>query len=132
MNTEVVISLLGFLTAAAGAIRWLIHVYWAQATKIEELKKTNTMQAIKVLETTVDDLRSEIRKHRLDLLRVTDEIKALTGRVASATNDVETLMKTMGDYIEITQKRIAKLESSVVELGKRMVMIKGGGGKPDA
>lgn len=57
MDKEIIIAIIGFITAVAGAVRWLISVYWSQASTIEDLRNKNERRNIYDMKESIEDLK---------------------------------------------------------------------------
>lgn len=132
MNTEVWVAIFGFLTAAVGGIRWLLSVYYRQSQKIEDLRSTNESLAIQQLNLAVDGLKDSIRMYRADMLRAQEQMVKMQAGIVRNTTDGEAIMKTLAEYIETTMQRMNKMESQIIELSKRLILIKGGANGPSS
>jgi predicted nucleic acid-binding Zn-ribbon protein len=128
MSTELWIALIGLLTTAIGSIRWLLHVYFKQSGEIEDLRLRTQRQAITSIETVVDDLKRQIIAHRYDMDKMQERLLAIQGAVAKNTGEGQVLLKSMHDYIDTTIARMGRLETQIVELSKRLIMVKGSNG----
>lgn len=130
MTAEVWVAIFGFLTAAVGGVRWLLSVYYRQNQKIEDLRSSNEHLAIQQLNLAVENMKDQIRGHRADMMRAQEQMTKMQARIASVTTDGEAIMKTLGEYIEATMARMNKMESQIIELSRRFILIKGGTNGP--
>jgi predicted nucleic acid-binding Zn-ribbon protein len=128
MGADLWIALIGLLTALVGAVRWLIYVYWKQASTIEDLRSKNEKLAIERLNTSVDGMKESLLVHRTEMQKLRNDIEVLQTQLRTQKKDGEAIMESLSTYIETTKARIAQVETQVVQLGKALIMIKGGKG----
>lgn len=128
MSTEVWVALFSFLTAAIGAVRWLLQVYFKQNEKIEDLRSQHERQHIGKIKDTVHALELAIEAHKRQLAKVEDRLVKLQG-LAVQTNSVhEKAALDFSRTIDETFKRFQQIETRVLQLSKDIIMIKGKGG----
>jgi chromosome segregation ATPase len=125
LSTELIVSILGFLAASAGVAQWLIKVYWSQAEKIEDLRSKNEKRTIFSLESTVDDLKKEIRSHKAELSKLNGSLLDVQARIQKNTDDGQALMKALYDYVDTTAAKFEKLEGVMIALSKDLILVKG-------
>jgi len=116
------------MTAAIGAVRWLIHVYLKQAGKIEELRSKNEKANITILKDSIGDLKKELDLHRRNLKSVEDKMTVYMKKIDSNHQDQAAVIESMQLFIESTIKRIKDLESKIIDLTNGLFMIKGKNG----
>jgi len=126
MDKELWIAILTFGTAAVGAVRWLIHVYWKQAETIEDLRSRNERITISKLRDAIDDIKKEIATHNRKMTEINQAILKAQQRIEKNTTDTEALIKSVADYIETTAAKFKLMESQIVKLANDLIMVKGG------
>jgi hypothetical protein len=128
MDKETLLSILGLLTAIAGAIRWLIHVYWKQAETIEDLRHIHEKRTILVMKEAIDDLKKEINMHKISMKTMQDKMEYIHQRLDKSADETQVMIKSVNDMMDLMMQKIRVMESQVVQLAKGMVMIKNKGG----
>lgn len=128
MTSELWIALLGFLTTSVGGVRWLLHVYFKQAKTIEDLRSKNENLAIGSLQEAVSSLKVQIHQHRADMLRMREDLQLMQVSMTRTSKDAEVIMQSMSTYIETTKRRIEQVETQIVQLGRALILVKGGKG----
>jgi predicted nucleic acid-binding Zn-ribbon protein len=129
LSTELWIALLTFGTAAVGAIRWLIYVYWKQAEKIEDLRSQNEKRVIIELKTALEELRKEMRQLQAEIKIVANKLLQTQGALEKSSESTRNLAGLVNTYIDTSNKRFDQFQSKIIELGQGLVMVKGDGSK---
>lgn len=124
MTIELWIALLTFLTSAAGAARWLIHVYWKQAQTIEDLRNTHQKQSILRIEGTISDHKRAIEAHNIQLGSVKEQMLKIQGQMATFNQKSDQAIKMLNDTIETTAAKFKKYESELITLSNNLIMVK--------
>jgi predicted nucleic acid-binding Zn-ribbon protein len=124
MDKEIVIAIIGFITATAGAIRWLISVYWSQASTIEDLRNKNERRNIYDMKESIEDLKKEISMHKNNMRTMQDKLDYIHKRLDKTADDTSGMIKTVNDMMDVMIQKIGVMESQVIQLAKGMVMIK--------
>lgn len=109
------------MTAAIGGIRWLLHVYLKQSEKIEELRSRHEREHLNAMKKSIKDLTLEIDSHKRQLSDLSARIVSASGRIQTATDKID---QTALD-LSRTLDRFSKIETSVINLTKDMILIKG-------
>lgn len=124
MTTEIWIAILTLLTSAAGAIRWLIHVYWDQAKRIEDLHNSHQKQYLLRLEASIGDHRRTIEAHQRRLDDIEKRILNAQGSIVKSSEQGQSLLKLVHDYIDTSASRLQKQESEIKKITENLIMIK--------
>lgn len=126
MDKEVWIAVLTFGTASVGAIRWLIHVYWSQAEKIEDLRKIHERKNLQSMQSAIDELKKDLREQRRAMQELSDRMIKAQAAIERATQESQSASTLLSQYIDTAAKKIQALESEIIKLAKGLVMIRGG------
>lgn len=126
MNLETLGAIAGAITASAGALRWLIHVYWTQAKTIEDLRKKNQDQILHGLQATVADQKESMLHVRVELRRAVEHLESLQKTADRNQHDIAGSVKAIRDYATTTATRMQQIETNHIKIAKAMILIKGG------
>lgn len=129
MDKDVLIALIGFLTATIGGVRWLIHVYIKQENKIEDLRSKNEKASIAIMKDMIQDLKRELSFHSKNLKDVETRMNLYMKKSDEANQDQRVILESMKMFIDTTMKRMQVVESRIVDLANGLLIIKGGNGK---
>lgn len=128
MTIELWVAVLSFMTAAAGAFRWLIHVYWSQAKTIEDLRHQNEKKTVQRIERQVDEHRKEMSLHKAALSDLEKRLIKTMAKLEESAVRLERMDRDFAQSTDATIKRISEVETKIITIAKDVFLIRGGKG----
>lgn len=129
MNTELWIAILTFLSACVGGARWLIYVYWKQASTIQNLQKQSQAQYALRIEGAIADHKRVLDSHQRELIEVSDRLLKIQAQMVKTSDQTASNAKLLTEYIETSAQRFSKLETQFLAISKDLILVKGSNGK---
>lgn len=124
MDKEIILSVIGLVTAIAALVRWLISVYWSQASTIEDLRHQHEKRHLITLKETITDLKKDINMHKQAMVAMQEKVEYIYRRLDKSAGDADVVLKGLSTSIDDLLNKINLMETQVISLAKGMVMIK--------
>jgi len=115
---EVVLTILGLILTLATMIKLLLNEYFKKAKEVEELKNNYQQSNINELKNAIDEFKKELRNLKLSL---EDSIQ----KSKQNNDNIKDITQKLDKYTEKSDYRISKIESTIIEIGKNLFIIKG-------
>lgn len=132
MSTEVIVSLLGFLTACVGALRWLGGYWFKQQHALRAAEKTIYAQAVSALGKTLDEKGVEIRNLTHRLKEVESKLNEVLKKAESNQDRLKRVAEDFARFGADTEMRckesekiVNELRGQVIDLGNGLKIMKG-------
>ena len=124
MSTELIVSIVGFLTTVTGSIRWLLGYWFKKTAETEKLKQRIYDDAIDRLNDSIKELREEFKGLRLDMEGFRTDLKRVSGKYQENQQQGFKVLNALEKYMQDNEKRFKKIEEEQDELGR--VILKNG------
>lgn len=106
------------LLAITGLAKLFVNDYFKKAKELELVKKKRTDDVLRSLKETVDE-------HKIELRTLRTSVDAVNTSLRITDKELQSLKSEIENYANISEVRMAKVETQIIKLGENLLMLKG-------